>query len=265
MSEKKDLISIQFSAKPGEIVDACSILADAGYIYDGDEAESSKVSLVLQKVQSKMGKIDTAYDEGDGFIDDSEIINLNSQAHTLDPSAFRVVLSYPSTNQAQSNKPTPSKSRPDESKAGQGGDDDITERLSPFIEKIKLVTLAPIEALLDKIASGNSKAKDQKIALAPEMIDAIGQCIDEKVRLETEKLGATPSKKKMDQWRRDACQLIFSQCFTVHEFTFVKSLRTLQNAYKKYNDKKDASANKEAETESAPPVKELPEAPVNAE
>ena len=42
-----------------------------------------------------------------------------------------------------------------------------------------------------------------------------------------------PAKKKIEAWRKDALQAIFTQCFSIHEYQFT-TIRRLQVAYKKY-------------------------------
>lgn len=249
---KKDNITIPFNAATGEIIDVTALLANAGYIDDDDDDGPSrpKVTEILQKVQSRMGKIDTGYDEGDGFIDDSDIINRKVEKQSLDPDSFSVALSYSSSLSQHSGAPERSRAKGGEDIRCEKEGAALQEQLQPFIERIRLVTLSPIEVLLDKIASGTTKGKELKITLTPEITDAIGKCIDEKIRLESEGSDAPPGKKKTDQWIRDACQAIYTQCFTVHDYTFVGSIRTIRNAYKKYLNEKKNSENVE------PPVKE---------
>ena len=160
------------------------------------------------------------------------------------------MLSYSSNQTQHAGASDKAKSKGNEENKNEKEDMVFQEQLQPFIEKIRLVTLSPIEVLLDKIASGNAKGKDQKITLTSEMIDAIGKCINEKIRLESENSDVPQPKKKIDQWIRDACQLIFMQCFTVHDYTFIGSVRTIRNAYRKYlNENKDNE-------QSEPPIKE---------
>ncbi|OHS99663.1 hypothetical protein TRFO_08294 [Tritrichomonas foetus] len=231
--EESDLIVIPFNAEKGTIINARDLLINEGIINDNNKKEASKMSSILAKVQSKMGTVCPGYDEGDNFIDDSEVINNTNVSHVLDPNSFRVVLSFATA--APAKQTTPSKSRSEEVLHETTP---VSDELVPYIEAIRQVTFSSINEVLEKIHSGSQKEKDQKIHLTNEMIDAIGKCIDEKVRIETEKLDAPPSKKKADGWRRDIVNLIFQQCFTVKEYTLISSTRVLQNAYKKYNERK---------------------------
>ena len=237
MSDNEDnqneTIVLNFNAEKGQIINARQLLMDEGFIDDNQHKKSSKMSNILAKVQSKMGTVCPGYDEGDNFIDDSEIIN-NTNVAVLDPNAFRVVISYaPQNKQSQATK-----SKSDES-LSEKQNVQVPEELAPFIDAIRHATFAPINEQMEKIHSGTSKEKEHKITLTNDMVDAIGRCIDEKVRIETEKLEAPPSKKKVDGWRRDICNLIYLVCFTVKDYTFISSTRVLQNAYKKYLERKD--------------------------
>lgn len=234
--EETNLIVIPFNAQVGQIINVKNLLVEAGVI----DNVSNKVhqSTVLEKVESKIGKVVTGYDEGDNFIDDSEIINNNSnEEHELDPNAFRVVLSFGNT--VTPVKPaTPSRSKSEETIQEVIP---VSDEMKPYIESIRQLTATPIQEILEKIGSNGppSKDKEYKINLTEEMINAIGKCIDAKVEMETEKLEATPSKNRLDKWKSDICKQIFQHCFTSRGYAIIKSTRVLQNAYKKYLDKKN--------------------------
>lgn len=241
--EESNLIVIPFNAELGQIINAKNLLFEAGAI-DNNTTKSRQTS-VLEKVESKIGKVVTGYDEGNNFIDDSEIINNNDGVeHVLDPNAFRVVLSYGS-------KVTPVKvATPNRSKSEESIQEiiPVSDEMTPYIDAIRQLTVAPIQEIFEKIAhNAASKDKEYKITLSNEMIDAIGQCIDAKVKFETEKLEAPPSKSRLDKWKSDVCKQIFQQCFTAKEYTFIKSTRVLQNAYKKYLDKKEPKVQQNSE------------------
>ncbi|KAK8887699.1 hypothetical protein M9Y10_038753 [Tritrichomonas musculus] len=228
--EESELIVIPFKAELGEIINAKNLLINAGVI--DDNSSKKRQSSVLEKLESKIGKIVNGYDDGKDFIDDSEIILNNNEnvEHELDPKAFRVVLSF--GNAVAPAKPvTPSRSKSEDAIQEIIP---VSDEMAPYIESIRQVTLAPIREKMEKIHSGNPKDKEFKINLSNEMIEAIGQCVDAKVKIETEKLEVPPSKKKLDTWKSDICKQIFQTCFTTNGYNFVKSTRVIQNAYNKY-------------------------------
>lgn len=229
MSEDHATLFVPFDAKRGEMVDARALFVDAGY------AESTQMSSILQKVQSKMGTIVEGYD-GD-FIDDSGISDVH-EVHQLDIDQFKVVL-YTESDQQSAKRAE-----------DQSGDAKILEDINPFIEKIRMETYGPIEAQLTKLKQGKAK-NVQMIPLSNEIIELIAGCLDEKVRLETERLGGTPAKQKVANWRKDALQIVFNQCFTYHDYQFT-TLRRLQVAMSKLQ-KKDLPPAKDEDDIKEPP------------
>lgn len=242
------LIVIPFNAEKGQIVNANNLFIESGALVETTKSNRT----VLAKVQSKMGKVIEGYDDGDDFIDDSEIKNNAPVDHHLDPNAFRVVLSFEKTE-------TPLRiSTPVKSKSEEAINEvpPVTDDMLPYIDAIRQVTLDPIKEALEKVHNAPPKDKELKIPLTDNIIEAIGQCIDAKVRIETENLKGQPSKKKIDQWKRDIVQLIFQHCFTVKEYTFVKSTRSIQNLYKKYLEKKEPKPVENGESADQQPAKE---------
>ena len=213
---------VPFAATPGEVINARSLFIDAGYaVNDGD---SGPMASILQKVQSKMGTIVPGYDEDNDFIDDSDISVVN-EVHALDINSFRVVLSM----ETRENDKQPAKSRSEDSVVEPQA---VSDGLAEFLENIKRATYQPIDAQLSRIRGGAKTV--QCVNLTNEMSEAIGHFVDEKVRLETELMKPqTPTKKKIDTWRKDALQAIFNQCFSIHEYQFT-TMRRLQVAYNKY-------------------------------
>lgn len=230
-----DTLFVPFDAQPNEIVNARSLFVDAGLI--NGYVESSKMSSILQKVQSKMGTRVQGYDANDDFIDDSGITGNVDKVQELNIDQFRVVLSLKGkSDQTKSN----SEEQTGESQA-------VSEGLAPFIDRIKRAAVGPIEAQLTKLHQKNGKA--QMIPLSTEIIEAISSCVEEKVRLETEQLGTTPAKQKIANWRKDALQTIFTTCFTWHEHQFT-TMRRLQMALGK-SQRKDVQT-KEEEVKEPP-------------
>lgn len=245
--EEIDLIVIPFNAEVGQIINVKDVLLEAGVIDESDEKNHH--TSVLEKVESKIGKVVKGYDEpGDDFIDDSEIAN-TEEKHELDPSAFKVVLSF-------GNTVTPVKSTtPSRSKSEETIQEviPVQDEMVPYIDSIRQLTASPINEFFEKIHNGTpSNDKEYKITLSNDMIDAIGKCIDAKVKIETEKLDAPPAKSRVDKWKSDICKQIYQHCFTAKEYTFIKSTRVLQNAYKKYLDKKDPNKNASQPNNEAP-------------
>jgi hypothetical protein len=238
-----DFIFIPFDARKGEIADVISLLRDAGYVED--QLPSSKMSIILQRVHSKAGTIVQGYDEGDDFIDDSGIVALqNDQAP--DPRSFRVVLGYGS---APSSKPPTPSARPEDSA---GEPQVIPDNISIILNRIKLNTFEAIDRLAERQSCGARAA--QWINFSNPVVEDIVNLVDEKIRYETEHCGGNPSKKKVEQWKKDAFQLIYSQCFTAGERAFT-TLRKLAIAYQKFKketikDQGDA----DDETLKEPPV-----------
>jgi hypothetical protein len=240
-----DCIFLPFDARKGEIVDVQALLVTAGHV--DDQLQSSKMSTILQRVHSKAGTIVQGYDEGDDFIDDSAIVALQSD-QTLNPQSFRVVLGYGSIPSAK--PPTPS-ARP-EDPAGEA--QAIPDGIAAILNRIKLNTFEAIDRLADRQNSGAKNA--QWINLSNPVIEDIVNLVDEKIRYETEHCGGNPSKKKVEQWKRDAFQLIFTQCFTARDRSFT-TLRKLGNAYQKFKKetiKEGKEPEVEEETHKEPPV-----------
>lgn len=235
-----ETLFVPFDAQENEIVNARSLFVDAGFI-DG-YVESSKMSSILQKVQSKMGTRVQGYDDKDDFIDDSGITGNGDEVQELDINNFKIVLSLKgkSDQQAKSRSEDPGT----ETEA-------VTKGMAPFIDRIRRATIGPIEAQLTKIRQKGAK-NVQMIPISNEMIEAISNCVEEKVRLETEQLGTTPAKQRIANWRKDALQTIFTKCFTCqgHQFT---TMRRLQVALGK-SQRKDAPQTKD----DAEDIKELP-------
>jgi hypothetical protein len=238
---------IPFGANKGEIIDACSLFVDAGYI--NNEIQSSKMSSILQRVQSTAGTIVHGYDEGDDFIDDSEIVAGQGEAHTLEPGQFRVVL----MGAPPPLKPAPQKVRSFEDPASDGPV--VPDRLNSLLDRIKRVTFEPIERQLERLHAGAKTG--QMINLTNDIVEAIADCVDEKIRIESEAYGGNPPKRKVELWKKDAFQVIYNQCFTVHDYQF-STARRLGTAYMKF--KKDTQPSKDqgeaADEESAkePPI-----------
>jgi hypothetical protein len=240
---------IPFGANKGEIIDACSLFVDAGYI--NDEIQSSKMSSILQRVQSTAGTIVHGYDEGDDFIDDSEIVAGQGEAHTLEPGQFRVVL----TMAPSPSKPVPQKVRSSEEPAYEAPV--VPDRLNSFLDRIKRVTFEPIERQLERLHAGAKTV--QMINLTNDIVEAIADCVDEKLRIESEAHGANPPKRKVELWKKDAFQVIYNQCFAVHDYQF-STTRRLGIAYLKF--KKDTeSAKDQGEAADDESVKEPPVEP----
>jgi hypothetical protein len=239
-----DFWFVPFDARKGEIIDVRSLLVDSGYI--DDQIQSSKMSGILQRVQSKAGTIVQGYDEGDDFIDDSEILAKQSEVHTLDPASFRVVLASAS---GSSSKPSAPKGRTEESSAETSL---VPESLAPFIERIKLRTYEAIDRQVERLMT-RAKAV-QMITLTNEMVEAIANCVDEKIRIELEKCGGNAAKRKIEIWRKDEFKLIYAQCFTARDVQFT-TVRRLAMAYMKFK-KESAKDQADVDDESAkePPV-----------
>ena len=191
-----------------------------------------------------MGTIVPGYDEDNDFIDDSEINVTNNEVHSLDVNSFKVVLSIELKETAQQ----PAKSKAEEAIEEQQVVSDV---LVDFLENIKRATYQPIDAQLSRIREGAKSV--QPINLTNEMIEAIVNFVDEKVRLETELMKGLPAKRKIEKWRKSALETIFNQCFSIHEYHFT-TIRRLQVAYGKY--KKEKEPEKEGDEDEQ--LKELP-------
>lgn len=224
--EGKNII-IPFSASLGEIIDMKELLKEE---LGDNESNSRTKSSVLQNIQSKMGTVVHGYDEGDDFIDDSDIVNRTLQPQNLDPQKFKVVISYPSKEQkpkeqksaeTTSSEPTIVETR------------EINEAIQSCLEKIKARVLSAFPP--------GTKPND-KFKFPPPLIDAIVECVDTYDKIEQEKLQPPISKKKLEQIRRDVFDLIYAQCFNTGTYflaTKQKIQRTYRNAKKALEPKKD--------------------------
>ena len=69
------------------------------------------------------------------------------------------------------------------------------------------------------------------------MLDTISKCIETKVELET---SATPNppKRKIDQWKKDCIEYIYSKYFEVNRYQLTTQ-RRLRLAYLKYTKKSE--------------------------
>jgi hypothetical protein len=241
-----ELIFIPFGAKQSEIVDVHALLVEDGHI--DDDLQSSKMSNILRRVQSKAGTIVQGYDEGDDFIDDSEIVAMQGEVHTLDPNSFRVVLTYGSPASA---KPTAPKARSDETS---GEPQSIPDSLVVFLDRIKLGTFEAIDRQVERLNAGAKSV--HMINLTNDVAEEIANCVDEKIRIESEKCGGNAAKRKIEQWKKDAFQLIYTHCFTARDYQFT-TVRRLGLAYMKF---KKESAKDQAEPEEEL-IKEAPAEP----
>ena len=83
----------------------------------------------------------------------------------------------------------------------------------------------------------SANKKSQPITITEEMLDTISKCIEAKVELET---SATPNppKRKIDQWKKDCIEYIYSKCFEVNGYQLTTQ-RRLRLAYLKYTKKSE--------------------------
>ena len=223
-----EVITIPFSVGPGEVVNVAQLL-DNDSIEDDPSYKGSGalMSQVLKNVQSKIGKVVPGYDEGDDFIDDSEIADRSSEAQEIDPSAF-VVRLYTSGIIAEQKRPsTPTKARKEEEQPEDH--EAIDQQLTPFMDAIRVAACTPIQQAMEKI---NEKSKSLlKIQWNKEISDGIIRYIDEKIRLETER-SPNPTGRKVQQWKKDAIEKIFSTCFVFRTYQFTTT-RNISQIYAK--------------------------------
>jgi hypothetical protein len=239
-----DVIFVPFGARPGEEVDVRVLLVEAGHI--DDEIQSSKMSSILHRVQSKAGTIVQGYDEGDDFIDDSEIVAMQSEFHPVDPNSFRVRLSYVTS---PSSRATSAKARGEEASREPQA---VPDSLAGFLDRIKLGTFEAIDRQVERLNAG-AKAV-QMINLSNEVVEEIVNYVDEKIRFESERCGGNPAKRRIEQWKKDAFQLIYTECFTARDYQFT-TVRRLAIAYQKF--KKESTKEQpegEEELTKEPPV-----------
>jgi hypothetical protein len=238
-----ETIFLPFDAQNGEIVNARSLFVDAGCV--GEDYQSSKMSNILQRVQSKAGTIVQGYDEGDGFVDDSEV--QTHESHSLEIESFRVALT--ATDLSNSSKVvSKSVSKAEESV----GETEVTsDELKAIQDRIKL---ASATMLLGPQSEGSQK-KQPNINLNNEILELISQYVDERNRLLTEQASSKNlGKRKLDIWKRDSLQLIQSSCFTAYGNQFI-TLRRLQVLYTKYKkeENKDQGDGEEDHLKKVPP------------
>jgi len=226
-------IKVPFSFQIGGIINTTDLLSDSGHHSSFGDDQTGKKSSLYQKVQSNIGKVIPGYDEDDGFIDDSEAVNASMQLKSLDPACFRISLVPQSTVGSTTSKPDNSKKSNDENNVDVASA--VSEALEPYFDRLNTILCPYIEDIVQKIHS-NLKVTNN-IPLNEEMIEIIRQCVDEKVRIETE-YNSSPSKKKVEQWKKDCLNMIFQKCFSVAEYKFT-SLRRLQVAYSKVTKKGD--------------------------
>ena len=234
-------LRFSFSAEVGDIIDIKALLKD------NEAIETDHKTSVLQNIQSRMGKVVAGYDEGDDFIDDTDIVDRTLQPQDLNQEKFKVVISYPSnrneTKNVQQKEEHPGKEEPIiETK-------EIDSNLQTCLDNLKTKTSIIIMTELNKLAPGQ-KPKEN-IKFPQDVIDAVVECIDTNERIEVAKLPQPVSKKRMEQIKRDIIDLIYNECFTAANYHFTTKLK-LQRIYK--SQKKAL----EPKTDVEEPLKEEP-------
>lgn len=254
-----DEIRIFFSPNPGQVINVKSLLSDGGYIGLNDTEETSKMSSILRKVHSKIGKVVAGYDEGDGFIDDTEVADAATESTSINENAFKVVLSYKEVKETPTTKQSVPKPRSEDTLTDNKQFDEL---LSDYHQKITTTTCDLINEKLNTIHAGNSKNNNTHITLTPEMVEAIVECVDERVKLETQAHQGSLPKRKIEQWRKDALTQIYQRHFTVFQYTFT-TLRKIQMAYGKYkkdhdNTEQPTKGKKNKENKEMPVLQDQP-------
>ena len=226
-----DLIDFEIKIKPNECINIHNELADRDelQVVSGTKVKSA----LIAKVQSKVGKVIEGYDQDDGFIDDTDAIDMSMQVKKLEMEAFRVSL-------VQKQNASLSKSEAIKGKDSSAATSvSIKEKLESYIDELNKI-MAPIhEDFLHRISANK---KSQAITITDEMLETISKCIDAKVELETE-ANPNPPKRKIDQWKKECMEYIYSKCFEVNSYQLTTQ-RKLKLAYLKYTKKSEEQPQK---------------------
>lgn len=229
MSEKTVDFVIEF--KKGDSINIRNELADRDELQGVGGSESH--SLLIERVQTKIGKVIDGYDNGDGFIDDTDAVNEAAEGRKLEMEAFRISLAQKANTTAQKSDQTRSKSMDSNSDAINGLS---IEALDPFIEKLNKI-MAPLqEDFLHKISSNK---KSTPIDITNDMLQVIDDCVREKVNIESASI-KNPPKRKIEQWQKDALNYVFEKCFKVNEYSLI-TFRKLLMQYRKFIKARDGT------------------------
>ena len=194
-------------------------------------------SRLIANVQSKIGKVIEGYDPNDGFIDDTEAIDPSAQTKKLEMEAFRVSLV-----QKQNTTIPRSDSGKMNTEQTEGSSESILEQLEPLIEELNTKMSAEQNDFIHRISANK---KQQYVAITNDMLETIHKIINKKIELETAN-NPNPSKKKIDQWRKEGIDFVFSKCFEIevppntYQLTTIRRLRI---AYVKYTKEKENPEN----------------------
>ena len=210
-------------------------------------------SRLIANVQSKIGKVIEGYDPNDGFIDDTDAIDPSLQSKKLELDAFKVSLVQKQNTTLQ--KADQSRSKEDLAAAAS---ESINEQLEPLISELNTKMSAEQQDFIHRI-SANKKLPPIKIT--DEMLEIMQRIINKRIELETEN-NPNPAKKKIEQWRKEGIDYIFSKCFEIdlppnkYQLTTIRRLRI---AYVKFTKEAPPKLPESKEETTDEPIAPPPE------
>ncbi|EAY11537.1 hypothetical protein TVAG_006120 [Trichomonas vaginalis G3] len=228
MSQTVDFV-VNF--KKGNCINIRNELADKDELQGIGGIENH--SLLIERVQTKIGKVIEGYDNGDGFIDDTDAVNAATETKNLEMEAFRISLAQKANTAAQRSEQARSKSNDSNVDAIAGSS---IEALEPYIEKLNKIMSPLQEDFLHKISSNK---KSTPIKITDEMLQVVDDCVKEKVNIESA-TAKNPTKRKIEQWQKEAITYVFEKCFKVNEYSLT-TFRKFSMQYHKFIKARDGA------------------------